>query len=91
MEVKGTSENFGFEQEHLNNVFGAHLLITGLRAPHGPGVEFLEYLAPSGGRPAPTDTRANDLWFWQINLQSDDPPALLRDPDGHASLLKGAP
>ena len=31
LNVAGTSENFGTEQEHLNNVFGAKLHITGLR------------------------------------------------------------
>lgn len=91
MKVAGTSENFGYEQEHLNNVFGAHLLITGLRAPQGPGVEFLEYLAPRGGRPMPADTRPNDIWFWQINFSSVESPALLRDPDGHASAMTRAP
>jgi catechol 2,3-dioxygenase-like lactoylglutathione lyase family enzyme len=72
MRVAGTSENYGTEQEHLNNVFGAHLAITALRAPQGPGVEFLEYLAPSGGRPIPANTQANDDWYWQINLRAAD-------------------
>src|SRR5271155_1103047 len=67
MTVAGTSENFGTEQEHLNNVFGARLRITTLRPARGRGVELLDYLAPpSGGRP-PADTRANDVWFWHIN------------------------
>lgn len=59
--VAGASENYGTEQEHLNNVFGAHLRITGLRAPSGFGIEFLEYLAPRDGQPVPSDERANDL------------------------------
>lgn len=67
--VAGTSENWGPEQERLNNVFGAHLKITALRLPTGPGVELLEYLAPRGGRPFPADTRASDLWHWQINIR----------------------
>lgn len=70
--VVGTSENYGPEQEHLNNVFGAHLRITSLRAASGPGVEFLEYLAPSDGRPAPADTHSNDLWHEQIELTTSD-------------------
>src|SRR5437899_12974205 len=37
----GESENFGTEQEHLNQVFGAHLRITGMRGDSGPGVELL--------------------------------------------------
>jgi len=61
MHVAGESENYGTEQEHLNNVFGARLRITSMRAAHGPGVEFLEYLAPRDGRPYPVDERSNDL------------------------------
>jgi len=64
----GKSENFGIEQERLNNVFGARLRITGLKASAGPGVEFLEYLAPRDGRPAPSDLKANDLAHWQTTL-----------------------
>lgn len=64
----GASENYGEEQERLNNVFGARLRITALRGSHGPGVEFLEYLAPRDGRPYPSDSKANDIWNWQTNL-----------------------
>ncbi|HSB35858.1 MAG TPA: VOC family protein, partial [Thermoanaerobaculia bacterium] len=53
LRVAGESENWGDEQEHLNNVFGARLRITGLRCASGPGIEFLEYLTPRDGRPAP--------------------------------------
>jgi len=76
LRVAGTSDNYGTEQEHLNNVFGAHLRITSLRAAAGPGVEFLEYLTPRSGRPIPADTQANDLWYWQINLQVAQPTLL---------------
>jgi catechol 2,3-dioxygenase-like lactoylglutathione lyase family enzyme len=76
MRVAGMSENYGTEQEHLNNVFGAHLRITSLRASGGPGVEFLEYLSPTTGRAIPTDSLPNDLWYWQINLHAVDPAAL---------------
>jgi catechol 2,3-dioxygenase-like lactoylglutathione lyase family enzyme len=68
----GESENYGVEQEHLNNVFGARLRITALRAASGPGVEFLEYIAPRDGRPYPNDARANDLFHWQTNFISND-------------------
>jgi len=61
MRVVGESENYGTEQEHLNNVFGTHLRITALRAASGPGIELLEYLAPSDGRPFPANERSNDL------------------------------
>jgi len=72
LRVAGESENYGTEQEHLNNVFGAHLRITGLRAAAGPGVELLEYLSPRDGRPAPADLRANDLAHWQTMLHAGD-------------------
>jgi catechol 2,3-dioxygenase-like lactoylglutathione lyase family enzyme len=69
LRIAGTSENYGTEQEHLNNVFGARLRITSLRAGNGgPGIEFLEYLAPRDGRPAPSDERASDLFHWQTTL-----------------------
>jgi catechol 2,3-dioxygenase-like lactoylglutathione lyase family enzyme len=61
MRIAGESENYGTEQEHLNNVFGARLRITALRAAAGPGIEFLEYLTPRDGRPIPADERANDI------------------------------
>jgi catechol 2,3-dioxygenase-like lactoylglutathione lyase family enzyme len=72
LRVAGESENYGPEQEHLNNVFGARLHISGLRAGRGPGVEFLEYVAPRDGRPAPADIKANDLFHWQTVLAARD-------------------
>jgi catechol 2,3-dioxygenase-like lactoylglutathione lyase family enzyme len=74
--VAGTSENWGTEQEHLNNVFGARLRITTLRAASGPGIELLEYLAPTDGRPMPSDERANDLVHWETTLFADPEQAL---------------
>ena len=68
LKLAGETLNYGTEQEHLNNVAGARLRISGLRAHSGPGIEFLDYLAPKNGRPAPADTRANDLWHWQTTL-----------------------
>ncbi len=68
MKVAGESENYGIEQERLNNVFGARLRITGLRAESGPGLEFLEYFAPRDGRATPVDIKSNDLLHWQTKL-----------------------
>jgi catechol 2,3-dioxygenase-like lactoylglutathione lyase family enzyme len=78
MAVAGESENWGVEQEHLNNVFGAHLRITALRAPSGPGVELLDYLTPRDGRPYPADARANDLLHWETTVVAPDADAAAR-------------
>jgi len=75
MRVAGESENYGIEQERLNNVFGARLRITALRtaSPNGgPGIEFLEYLAPRDGRATPDDKKSNDLTHWQTKLVTTD-------------------
>lgn len=75
LRVAGESENYGTEQEHLNNVFGAHLRITALRAPTGPGIELLEYLSPRDGRPFPADEHANDLVHRETILMTPDADA----------------
>jgi hypothetical protein len=72
LRVAGASENYGSEQERLNAVAGAHLRITTLRAPAGPGLELLEYLAPRDGRPRPAGAAANDLLHWETALVGDD-------------------
>lgn len=72
MTVAGAGENYGSEQAHLNNVEGAHLRITSLRAPAGPAIELLEYLSPRDGRPYPADLRPNDLAHWQTRLVAPD-------------------
>lgn len=82
----GESENYGVEQEHLNSVFGARLRITALRAASGPGVEFLEYIAPRDGRPYPSDARASDLFQWQTNFITTD----VRDAEGRLRAGKYA-
>lgn len=97
LRMAGGSENWGTEQEHLNQVFGARLRITALRAERGPGIEFLEYLTPPGGRPLTTDAQVNDLLAWRVRVRVDEPKpstagpippeatngTLIRDPDGH--------
>ncbi len=84
----GESENFGTEQEHLNQVFGAHLQITGMRAASGPGIEFLEYLTPRDGRARPADVHANDIVHWQIMITTDDLDLLARKlRDAHVRFV----
>jgi len=72
MRVAGESDNYGFEQEHLNNVFGAHLRITALRSPSGIGVEFLEYITPSDGRPASAAASPTDIDHHETVIVVDD-------------------
>jgi MIP family channel proteins len=74
LKVAGESLNFGIEQERLNHVFGSRVRITGLRGPAGPGIEFLEYVVPTDGRPMPPDTQADDLWFWNSTVLVNDVP-----------------
>jgi catechol 2,3-dioxygenase-like lactoylglutathione lyase family enzyme len=104
MEVAGESDNYGPEQERLNNVFGARLHITALRADSGPGIEFLEYLAPRDGRPFPPEEKSNDLIHWQtrfLGISVDEATQTLRNsrsafvstgavelPDGKAGFRK---
>jgi catechol 2,3-dioxygenase-like lactoylglutathione lyase family enzyme len=71
LRVAGESTNYGPEQERLNNVFGARLHITGLRAAAGPGIEFLEYLSPRNGRPA-IGIESNDLAHWETTVAGPD-------------------
>ena len=76
----GEGENYGIEQERLNNVFPARLRITTLKAPGGGiKVELLEYLSPRTGRAMPVDSRANDLWHWHIRLSARHFDALTDD------------
>lgn len=67
--VAGHSENYGTEQEHLNQVFGARLLITGLQGKSGFGVEFLDYISPPGGRAYPKTTKATDIIYWHTAIE----------------------
>jgi catechol 2,3-dioxygenase-like lactoylglutathione lyase family enzyme len=71
LRVAGESTNYGPEQERLNNVLGARLHITGLRAAAGPGIEFLEYLSPRNGRPA-SGIESNDIGHWETTMTNRD-------------------
>jgi catechol 2,3-dioxygenase-like lactoylglutathione lyase family enzyme len=91
MRVAGESENYGSEQEHLNNVFGAHLRITALRAGSGPGIELLEYLAPRDGRPIPADLRANDTAHWETTVIAGGDRGALSALLKKAALISSGP
>lgn len=88
---KGDSWNKGTEQEHLNNVEGASLHITGYRTTEGPGVEFLEYIVPGPGKKIPADTRTDDLWYWQTKCITSNAASLfsLLKEKGYSFVSKG--
>src|SRR5689334_637393 len=76
--VAGGSVNTGMTQEQLDNAFGAVVRITGLRPERdaSPGLEFLQYVTPSGGRPSPHALRPNDLVLTRTVVEVDDLSAL---------------
>jgi catechol 2,3-dioxygenase-like lactoylglutathione lyase family enzyme len=91
MTVVGRSENYGPEQERLNDVAGARLRITTLRAASGIAVELLDYRTPRDGRAMAADARANDLVAWHVTLVTDDADAAARRLGGRiASMADGA-
>lgn len=89
LRVAGESENYGPEQEHLNHVFGARVRSTGLRAPKGPGIEFLQYLTPRDGRAFPADAQPSDILHWQTALIVQSAEPLARSPIDIAKLPLG--
>jgi catechol 2,3-dioxygenase-like lactoylglutathione lyase family enzyme len=97
LEYKGESFNQGTEQEHLNNVVGAKLHISGNRASEGPGVEFLEYVSPMNGRKYPADARPDDIIHWETILLTNSLDQLytkLRKANAHfisASIAELSP
>ena len=78
LRVAGGSLNTGPTQEQLDNAFGAVVRITGLRPQRqrGPGLEFLQYVTPSGGRAAAGGTRPNDVVATRTVIEVDDVDAL---------------
>jgi catechol 2,3-dioxygenase-like lactoylglutathione lyase family enzyme len=66
------TRNYGPEQEALNQVDGAELLITGLRFEKGMGVELLDFKNPTDGRPFPKNMQPNDLMHWHTVVSMDD-------------------
>ena len=89
----GHSENYGPEQEHLNQVFGARLDINGLHAARGVGVEFLRYIAPPGGRPYPAGSQPTDLWHYQTEFDVDHLDHLLQklEKEGYVKISTTTP
>jgi len=43
-----------------------------LRAKRGFGVEFLDYIAPPGGKKYPTSSKPTDIWHWHTTISVKD-------------------
>lgn len=76
LKLAGQSLNYGPEQDRLDRLKDARVLITSHQPTSGLGIEFLNYLQPTDARPIPLDTQSNDLIHWQIRMVVSDAAAL---------------
>ncbi len=81
--LQGSSENWGTEQEHLNNLFGAHVRITGLRNAQGMGIELLQFLSPPGGRETNREICEGDIFAVTSVVTASSETQSKQDPDRH--------
>ncbi|NUN67419.1 VOC family protein (plasmid) [Pseudanabaena biceps] len=73
MQVQGSSLNWREIQARLDNLPNAMVKVTSLRPIQGGmGIELLDYIQPSNGRPIPTDWKSYDIAHMQIELIVDD-------------------
>lgn len=89
-EPAAASLNRGPEQERLANLERASVHVISLPGRGQMGLELLEYLQPTDGRPAPENTTRNDLWWSRTIVRRNEgaaPPVQLLDPDHHGVLL----
>jgi catechol 2,3-dioxygenase-like lactoylglutathione lyase family enzyme len=89
LNVAGGTVNTGMTQEQLDNAFGAVVRITGLRPERveSPGLEFLQYITPSGGRPSPLTLRPNDLALTRTVIEVDDLVGLATKLESHGVMF----
>lgn len=73
---KEQTKNYGSQQEKLDQVENARLLVTSLASEAGMGIEFLDFKTPQDGRAFPEDARPNDLIHWHTVIEADDLPAI---------------
>jgi catechol 2,3-dioxygenase-like lactoylglutathione lyase family enzyme len=73
LSVASGSLNSGPTQEHLDGAIGAVVRVTGLRPERarGPGLEFLQYVMPAGGRLSPR-YRPSDIAHVHLVVEVDD-------------------
>ncbi len=66
------TKNYGPQQEKLNQVEDAQLLVTSLASQVGMGVEFLDFKMPKDGRPFPENAEPTDLIHWHSVVMVED-------------------
>jgi catechol 2,3-dioxygenase-like lactoylglutathione lyase family enzyme len=73
LSVEGGGVNSGPTQERLDGAIGAVVRITGLHPDRtrGPGLEFLQYVMPAGGRSSP-GYRPSDIAHVHVVVEVDD-------------------
>lgn len=73
MQVDGGSLNSGETQAQLDGLPAAKVQISALRpAQGGLGIEMLDYITPSNGRPMPSDWKSCDIAHMQVELVVND-------------------
>jgi len=72
LRLGGDGINSGIEQDQLDGLNGTQVRITSHRCPQGAGIECLNYLQPSDGRPMPSDQGPADQAHWQIRLETEN-------------------
>jgi len=64
--------NQGKAQEVMDGLFGAKAVVTSTGAGQAPGVEFLDYRTPAGGRPRPLTWKSCDLAHLHYEMKVED-------------------
>ena len=89
LNLRYASYNQGVEQQRLDDLDAAEVVIHGVGGEAGCGVEFLRYVQPSPTGPSAVDLQPQDALYAQILLKDSTLASgqLLVDPDGHRLWL----
>ena len=89
LKLRYASYNNGVEQQRLDDLDAAEVVIHGVGGMTGCGVEFLRYVQPKPIGPSSLDLQPQDALYAQILVKDATLKAgqLLVDPDGHRLWL----
>ena len=89
LELRYASYNQGLEQQRLDDLEAAEVVIHGVGGRSGCGVEFLRYVQPEPIGPSSADLQPQDALYAQILVKDASLATgqLLVDPDGHRLWL----